>query len=459
MDVPSALSEYITTKLIPINRLSKESHRLLLDNMVIETHHVGTYLFQQGDRDDNVYYLLSGKINMMATDESSFTIDTSVEQAFYPIGQMQPRQYSAQILNETKTLRINKTLFDSLFESDKAAPAIQVDDENGSVDWMSHLLESRIFASIPPQNIQQIFALFEEVKVSKNDCIINQGDAGDYFYIIKNGNFVVTRHLQKQKKIFRLAILKEGDTFGEESLLSDLPRNASVTATSDGTVMRISKDSFLKLIRDAAIKIVNYDEGRQLVNQGWVWLDVRNQNEYAKNGIAGSVNAPLNTLRIQINNLNKEHEYVVYCDNGSRSAIAAYLMISKGYTISQLAGGLNKYKSQIEKETLKVADTPDQVEYSNQPLTIGRWPGNTKNLSELPNGAESLLHTILSRQHDKDELSIVLRTVLSNIFNQLEKALKDKVEAEIARNIAEQKLELMEMHGFKKSGDVIPLVR
>ena len=455
MDVPQALSEYITTKLIPINRLSEESHKLLLDNIFIETHPVGSYLFQQGDRDDNVYYLLAGKINMMATDESSFTIDVNVEKAFYPIGQMQPRQYSAQIISETKTLRISKTLFDSLIESDRAAPSIQVDGADTGCDWMTHLLESRIFANIPPQNIQKIFELFEEVSVNKNDRIINQGGSGDYFYIIKSGQFEITRRLEKQKKTFRLAILQDGDTFGEESLLGDIPRNASVTAKTDGTLMRITKASFLTLIRDPAIKCVDYEDAMQQIDKGSVWLDVRGQNEYAKNGLTGGLNAPLNTLRIQINNLDKEIEYVIYCDNGSRSAIAAYLLISKGFMVSHLKGGINKYQQQINKDVPRVAEPVNQIEYAVQPVVFGGAPVESARHQKEPYGAEAIVQTILSRHGDKDELSIALRTVICSVYKQLEQALKEKVEAEIARNIAEQKLESLEMQVYKKSDHIV----
>ena len=205
MEVPQGLFEHITGKLIPINRLSASRHKLLLENIIIETHPVGSCLFEQGDTDDNVYYLLTGKINMMATDHSSFIIDPNVEHSLYPIGQMQPRQYSANIIQQAQILKISKSLFDSLVESDapeQGFPQESVDADNSS-DWMSNLLQSGIFTNIPPQNIQKIFELFEEMKVQRGDRIIRQGDDGDFYYIIKDGKFEVTRVLEKQKKSFR----------------------------------------------------------------------------------------------------------------------------------------------------------------------------------------------------------------------------------------------------------------
>ena len=425
MEVPQGLFDHITTKLIPINRLPASRHKLLLKKIIIETYPVGSCLFEQGDTDDNVYYLLTGKINMMATDQSSFIIDPDVEHSLYPIGQMQPRQYSAHIIHKAQILKFSKSLFDSLVESDKPEPHFPLEgdvSETGS-DWMTNLLASGIFANIPPQNIQQIFELFEEQTVHKDDRIINQGGAGDYYYIIKDGKFEVTRLLEKQKKSFRLATLHEGDSFGEESLLGSMPRNASVTAVTDGTLMRLDKESFLNLIIDPAIKGISYDEAMQQVNEGSIWVDVRNAEKHEKNGLEDSLNFPLDTLRIQMNKLNIDSNYIVYCDNGARSLIAAYLLMKQGYSVSYLQGGIIEHLPQNVTQEYNLKEQDDEPDYIDHQ---GKTEKMLQDLLHLPGNEQS---------------TGVLKTVITSLVQQLERALKDKVEAEVARNLAEQKLE------------------
>lgn len=442
MDIPQGLFDYITNSLIPVNCLPEDRQKILLENAVIETHEVGAYLFQQGDVDDNVYYLLSGKINMMATDESSFTIDTNVEQCLYPIGQMQPRQYSAYILQPSQTLTISKSLFDTLLESENTEPSIELDDiTDTGCDWMTQLLQSRIFTSIPPQNIQRIFELFEEVSVKENDRIINQNDEGDYFYIIRSGRFEVTRRMDKQNKTFKLATLREGDSFGEESLLGDMPRNASVTAISDGILMRITKESFITLIRDPVIRDHDLDKATQLVEKGGIWLDVRSREEHNRDKIDGSLNLPLNTLRIQMNKLDMESKYVVFCDNGARSTIAAYLLMSKGYTVSHLEGGIMKYQGKLNREAVKIEDRDN--ENIEQHVSDRKGKGALARQQQELLETEAKVQSLLSRHSDNDQLSIALKTVMKSLFRQLEQALRDKAEAEHAKNIAEQKLEAL----------------
>jgi len=449
MEIPQGLFNHITTRLIPINGLPANKQRQLLDNIVIETHPVGSYLFEQGDTDNYVYYLLAGKINMMATDQSSFIIDPNLEHALYPIGQMQPRQYSAHIINETQILKIKKSLFDSLMESDRATPPVYVgdsDDPEADCDWMTNLLSSGIFANLPPQNIQKIFDLFEEIPVNKNDRIISQGESGDYFYIVKEGKFEVSRFLEKQKKLFKLAIIQAGESFGEESLLGNMPRNASVTAITDGTLMRLPKEYFLSLIRDPAIEAIDYDEAIDLINDGGAWLDVRNPDRHKIFAFEDSLNYPLDTLRIQMNKLNSDTKYVVYCDNGSRSAIAAYLLLKNGYSVSHLDGGITKYRRENTMDELKACEMDKRPAYAKQPIKIKKEDNKLKNQSNNLDNTDILIKSLLSQQQNGDQLSKILRTVLMSVMKQLEQALKEKVEAEIAKNIAEQKLEAF-MHG------------
>ena len=98
-----------------------------------------------------------------------------------------------------------------------------------SDDWMTTLLQTKAFHRIPPANIQAIFMRMQRVDYRPGEVIIKQGDEGDYFYVIVRGNCVVTRETPLNKEGIKLAELGIGDTFGEEALISEAKRNASVT--------------------------------------------------------------------------------------------------------------------------------------------------------------------------------------------------------------------------------------
>ena len=82
-------------------------------------------------------------------------------------------------------------------------------------------------------------------------------------------------------------------------------------------------------------------EGEALVKaRGAVWLDVRFPEEHAKGAIPGSLNLPLTTLRMHTGRLARERTYIVYCDDGTRSAVAAFLLAERGFDVYYLATGL-----------------------------------------------------------------------------------------------------------------------
>ena len=62
----------------------------------------------------------------------------------------------------------------------------------------------------------------------------------------------------------------QGDGFGEEALVSDTPRNASVTMRSSGVLMRLDKESFIELIRDPLINRISFQDARRMIDEGAV---------------------------------------------------------------------------------------------------------------------------------------------------------------------------------------------
>ena len=77
-----------------------------------------------------------------------------------------------------------------------------------------------------------------------------------------------------------------------------------------------------------------------MVSEGAIWLDVRLLSEHQNKNISGSINIPLFLLRLNADKLSSEHKYIVYCDTGSRSASASFILTEHGYDAYILEGGL-----------------------------------------------------------------------------------------------------------------------
>jgi rhodanese-related sulfurtransferase len=213
-----------------------------------------------------------------------------------------------------------------------------------------HNLTQGAFSSLPPANIPPLLQRFERTGVKRGDIIIRQGDEGDYFYLIERGRCKVNRLVAGVP--VELAELVEGDAFGEEALVADTHRNATVTMKTDGVLLRLAKADFVTLLREPLMHRVSAAGAMTRAHSGSVWIDVRFPAEFQQDGLPGAINIPLNDIRLAATALDSANEYIVYCQTGRRSSAAAFLLSQRGLRASLLDGGL---KAMTEMNTEKCA--------------------------------------------------------------------------------------------------------
>jgi CRP-like cAMP-binding protein len=129
-------------------------------------------------------------------------------------------------------------------------------------DWMTTLLQTKAFHRIPPANIQAIFMRMQRINYRAGDVVIKQGTEGDFFYVVVAGKCVVTRETPLNKEGIKLAELGPGDSFGEEALIAEAKRNATVTMATDGTLMRLGKNDFQTLLNEPLLQWVDRQEAQ-----------------------------------------------------------------------------------------------------------------------------------------------------------------------------------------------------
>lgn len=315
----------------------------------------GKYIFRQGDTDDYSFYLLEGEVEMEVDGQVRNIIKGGTDSARYPLAQLQPRQFSARARTPLKVLQVNRNALDKLLvlgqqqgasgggiEVDEAAQVEVdvIDAQDEATDWMTRMLQSELFSRLPTSNIQRLFTALEPVEFKAGDVVVQQGEPGDYYYIIQEGRCEVLRKPHPNAQDVKLAELKTGDDFGEEALLTGATRNATVRMLTDGVLVRLTKDDFIELVKNPALKAVTYDEAKPEVQKGAVWLDVRLKEEYDKGHFKDSVLLPLGMLRLKLGTLDKGRHYIVYCDTGGRSSVGAFLLTERGFDASYLRGGL-----------------------------------------------------------------------------------------------------------------------
>jgi len=105
-----------------------------------------------------------------------------------------------------------------------------------------------LFAEIEPAKLKLLAFTSERIGFAPGQYLFHQGEMGDAAYILIEGEAAVVMQTASGPRV--VARLGRNDVVGEVAVLGDVPRTASVRAETPLTVLRISKEAFLGLLRD-----------------------------------------------------------------------------------------------------------------------------------------------------------------------------------------------------------------
>lgn len=333
------LSKSLITKYSPLNLIHEKLLSDVLSSTKLFQAKKGTLIFKRGKVLEHYYFLLKGEVNLIGSDFTVERVQASAGRGLQSLNLNSPTQVSA-IAKSPITyftlprLSVDKWLagvkrLDALEQSDLDDAVVDIGMEVGELndaqDWMSRILTSPVFSRIPSAHLQELFSRFEKVEVSKGERVLKEGAPGDYFYVLASGKAMVSNRTGAFE-----VYLTEGDYFGEEALISQSPRNASVTMLSDGVLKRLNKEDFTSLIKEPVLRYLSLDEIAGL-KKSFKILDVRLPIEHRAGHLPTSVNVPLSRLRDSVQDLAYGCLYAVSNEAGTRADIAAYLLCQAGF--------------------------------------------------------------------------------------------------------------------------------
>ena len=341
-------------KFSPLDGMKKENLLALSRKIGISQLPASRTLFKEGDRDKLTYWLIAGLVELREGDSTVAMIRGGTAEARNPLSPKLPRKMTARAVDPIEYLALDSELLDMMITWDQTGTYEVAELQahlTGTVgdDWMTTLLQTQTFHRIPPANIQAIFMRMQRMNCREGEIIIQQGAEGDFFYAIVSGKCLVTRETPLNRGGLKLAELTVGDTFGEEALISEAKRNATVTMLTDGVLMRLNKKDFRELMNEPLVQWIDYPMARDVIARGGHWLDVRLPSEHQNLAIEGSLNVPLYFIRLKISTLDRTRPYVVYCDTGRRSSAAAFILVERGFDAYVLRGGLDAAEGALRR--------------------------------------------------------------------------------------------------------------
>jgi len=425
-------------QLIPLSTIPTSQFETICNKITVETAEANTFLFKRNDTEDNLVYLIQGSVRLQSDNLIVESISSDSESSKFALAHQIPRKIDAITLTKVSFIKLDPNILNTLAsisptQEENSYMAIdepkEADSDND--DWMTTLLKSPIFRALPPANLQQIIMALTEVSIPKGDLIIKQGDPGDFYYLIKKGHCLISRKPSVNAKEIKLAQLRAQDTFGEDSLLSGKPRNVSVTALTDVSLIRLSKDKFISLIKEPSLKFINHTQVPSELASGAALIDVRSADEYNKQHLAHSVNTPFFSLRMYIKSLNKTKPVIVICKNGKTSEAAAFLLLRNKFSATIIEGGIENIPEEdletaatfgidniIDKPTTETVIKPGDSTEDTPPLNLELEPSeSTIDETSLYEENKQLKLTVQSLKEEKETLEKKYRM----LYKQTEK--------------------------------------
>lgn len=429
---------HIIRQLIPLSTLPASQFAELCGQLQIERAEPGAFLFKRGDEDSDLYFLLDGVIKLQTDTFPIETIKAGSDSARFAIAHQIPRKIDAVACSRIQFLRLNADMIKSEHEPPyQEIESTMMSEETGDdSDWMTTLLRSPIFRALPPANLQKILISLEEIQHEAGETIIRQGDPGDYYYVIKKGQVLISRKPSPHAKEIKLAQLGDLDTFGEDSLISGEPRNVSVTALTDTTLLRLNKKQFDNLIKQPTLKYVAMDSLQDLLDNGAELIDVRGGDEYKEYHLPKSTNVPFFSLRMHIKTLDRHHPVVVVCKDGRTSESAAFILQRFKFNALVLKGGMDGLKR-----------SPPPTGRASFVIDDGTETSNLLGLSSEELSQEVPEEEAATPEEDLNELVRQLKAKCQEL--EADKMTLELKCSSLARQLDQAKIELMKL---KKGG-------
>lgn len=238
--------------------------------------------------------------------------------------------------------------------------AIDTDDLDDLLGWSflgafvlpePHL---KLFHRLPLETVARAIDRLIERPVAPGETVVRQGEPGDSYYVILDGEAEVWAADPASGVPTLVNRLADGDSFGEEALLAECNRTATVTMTTPGRLLVLSKADFDALLRPPMVEEVDAAAARDMIAcRVAKLLDCRHAAEYEGSHIVGAQLLPLDSLRHEgVFTLNPDATYIAYCDTGRRSRAAAFLLGERGIKALSLVGGITRWPYEVEGATV-----------------------------------------------------------------------------------------------------------
>ena len=180
-------AEQLNTDLLknfsPLDGLKRDNLAALAKKVQIRELSPQQFLFKEGDAEKRTVYVVSGSLELLDQGQVQEIIEGGTDNARNPVSPIFPRRVSARARNRVQFISIDSDLLDVMRILDQTGSYevsdLQGQSDVGGDDWMTMLLQTKAFPTIPPANIQAIFMRMQQINYKTGDGVRIQGAEGE----------------------------------------------------------------------------------------------------------------------------------------------------------------------------------------------------------------------------------------------------------------------------------------
>lgn len=225
--------------------LSDKEQEVVVDAMKEEKFEPDDVVIKQGDDGEVLYVVESGLYNCakIFPGKTEPTDLTTYEQgaAFGELALLYnaPRAATITCLESGYLYSLDRNTFNYIVKDAAAKKRERYED---------FLSQVQILSSMEPYERSKLADAFKEETFSPGEYVIKEGDAGNVFYFISEGEATATKTLEAGKPPVEVMSYKKADYFGERALMKNEPRAANVIAKTNLVVVSLDRHSFKRLM-------------------------------------------------------------------------------------------------------------------------------------------------------------------------------------------------------------------
>jgi CRP-like cAMP-binding protein len=335
------------------SHMSDNARKIIAKKLIPFEVIAGTQIIREGASADFFYIVRSGEVDVIKSTRWGQAARIKTLKCGEGFGDMalltcSPRDTSVIAKTKVKMYKLLKRDFDEIIHFDSAFTAMLLENLR-EFNRYNKLKTFQPFALLEPEKMQLLIDKLKEKKYEAGENIIVQGEPGDAYYTIKSGRVSVIRK-EGSRQLEEIAVLSSGEGFGEEALIREKGRNATVQALDDTTVLVLEKRDFEEILKKSYTEWDFPEDIPADQREKSVFIDARVAPEYKEEHIEGALNIPIEVLRQKYDELDPAREYYTYCTSDSRGMAAAFLMKSMGFKVKAIRGGLGAWDGPVERE-------------------------------------------------------------------------------------------------------------